>query len=47
MGRIFNQKGWLEELDETGPEKRRKASNFKCNTEQNYWITDAAQKLPH
>ena len=32
MGRIFNQKEWLEELDETGPEKRRKASNYKCKT---------------
>ena len=26
MGRIFNQKECLEELDETGPEKRRKAT---------------------
>ena len=32
MGRIFNQKEWLEELDETGPEKRRKASNYKRKT---------------
>ena len=30
MGRIFNEKEWLEELDKTGPEKRRKASNYKC-----------------
>ena len=32
MGRIFNQKEWLEELDETGPEKRRKASNYNCKS---------------
>ena len=32
MGRIFNQNEWLEELDETGPEKRWKASNYKCKS---------------
>ena len=31
MGLIFNQNEWLEELDETGPEKRRKASNYSAS----------------
>ena len=48
MGLIFNQNEWLEELDETGPEKWRKANNYRLvQVKQNYWITDVAQKLPH
>ena len=31
MGRIFNQKEWLEELDETGPEKGGKQATISAS----------------
>ena len=46
MGRIFKQKEWLEELDKTGPEKKAESKQLQVQINQNYWITDAAQKLP-
>ena len=47
MGGIFNQKERLEELEETDPEKKTECKQLQVQVEQNYWITDAAQKLPH
>ena len=43
---IFNQKEWFEELDETLPENKAKSKQLQVQVEQNYWITDAAQKRP-
>ena len=31
MGRIFNQKEWLEELDETGPKKGGKQATISAS----------------
>ena len=45
MGRIFNQKEWLDELDEMDRERKDGKQDTK-SVKQNYWITDAAQKLP-
>ena len=43
---VVTKKECLEELDETGPEKRRKARSYKClEVEQNYWIMDAARNF--